>query len=294
MFHLDSTAQALASMSLSQLQTSVADNDASLTTSLSPHSPSLSDPTSVDVVGVLDSPLWMDVQPLYPDQLTPLQVQTEAIRVLANITSLQVVDEACAEMYPAASGQGWKCLYGQFRVDFLKTRYLLLAASFDSFQLEQLVGHEPSTDQEVAFAENFANLTRNKLSTLPIAATTTNTAATDCLTARGATPSSSAPLEKSSSPASTASSASSSSPLLLPAVSPSSGVYSQACYNHAISSSNLFFTSATSDGLTEAGALAAFIRNGQGVVDDDDGRGAAVWDVDQCASFSCGVGCVSN
>jgi len=99
--------------------------------------------SAVRMVGVLDSPFWFfcafvcqKYQPLYPEELVPLQNQTDSIRLLANVSDLKVLDSECAASY--AEGELWKCLNGTYRMNFLTTRYLLIASSYDSFQLGQV------------------------------------------------------------------------------------------------------------------------------------------------------------
>jgi hypothetical protein len=70
----------------------------------------------VDVVGMLDSPLWVDELPLSgaSGATMPLQNETQAVFALVNATAR--LGEACAAAYPGA--EGWKCLYGQVRPAF--------------------------------------------------------------------------------------------------------------------------------------------------------------------------------
>lgn len=61
----------------------------------------------------------------------------------------------------------------------------------------------------------------------------------------------------------------------------SQAIHSAACYSHHISEGPRFFTDATSDGVTEAVALAAYLK---------DINGGHRW-VDYCQGFNCGTGC---
>ena len=67
-------------------------------------------PGAPPVVGFLDSPLWVDVQPAQAS-ITPLENETQAVFALVNATAR--LGDACAAAYPGA--EGWKCLYGQVR-----------------------------------------------------------------------------------------------------------------------------------------------------------------------------------
>ena len=89
------------------------------------------------MLGFLDSPLWLDIQPLHSTTVS-LQTQTEAIYALVNATG--VITPACATAY---AGEEWKCLYGQYRIPMLQTPYLINAAQFDRFQLPYNEGGMP-------------------------------------------------------------------------------------------------------------------------------------------------------
>jgi hypothetical protein len=67
----------------------------------------------VNVMGMLDSPLWVDELPLSgaSGATMPLQNETQAVFALVNATGR--LGSACAAAYPGA--EGWKCLYGQAR-----------------------------------------------------------------------------------------------------------------------------------------------------------------------------------
>jgi hypothetical protein len=56
----------------------------------------------------------------------------------------------------------------------------------------------------------------------------------------------------------------------------------KACYNHAISTSSLFYTTETMDGVTESQSLSQFLAL---IVSND---------IDNCTTFSCGSGCVAT
>lgn len=79
---------------------------------------------SVEVVAILDSPLWIDVPPLLAETVS-LQSQTQQIYEVINASAR--MGEACAAKYER-QGQGWKCLFGQFRLPTLETPALVNAA----------------------------------------------------------------------------------------------------------------------------------------------------------------------
>jgi hypothetical protein len=86
-------------------------------------------PPGVTVRGLLDSALWVDLQPV-ASSATSLQTQTQGAFAILNATAR--LGTACAAAYPGA--EGWKCLYGQYRLPFVTTPYFLNSAQFDSFQ----------------------------------------------------------------------------------------------------------------------------------------------------------------
>ena len=116
-------------------------------------------PLGASVKGLLDSPLWLDLEPLDTFEVS-LQDQTAGVFALVNPGAR--IPPACAAAYPGA--EGWKCLYGQFRLPFMQTPYFINANGFDSFQmLYDLGGGTPSGTSQVYFADVFQNATRAAL-----------------------------------------------------------------------------------------------------------------------------------
>ena len=83
-------------------------------------------PGSPPVVAFLDSPLWVDVEPLDASTVS-LEEQTQLVFAMINATAR--IPPACAAAYTGA--EGWKCLYGQYRLPFVMTPYLMSASQFD-------------------------------------------------------------------------------------------------------------------------------------------------------------------
>jgi hypothetical protein len=107
-------------------------------------------PPGAGLKGLIDSALWIDVTP--PDAAeVSLQTQTQNVY---NLVSPQArIPDACAAQY---AGEEWKCLYGQYRLPFVQTPYIINAAQFDSFQmLYDLGGSAPTSRSQVAFADSF-------------------------------------------------------------------------------------------------------------------------------------------
>ena len=85
----------------------------------------------ISVRGMLDSGLWVDFNPLedYANMGGTLTNQAKMIYDFANVSS--VIPADCAAAYSATP---WLCLFGQYRMPFLKTDYFLNEAQFDDFQ----------------------------------------------------------------------------------------------------------------------------------------------------------------
>ena len=77
-------------------------------------------PATVQVLGFLDSPLWVDELPMVlpacvknpSNCIVPLENETKAVFQLINATGNPVLGPGCISAYPNAQ---WKCLYGQVR-----------------------------------------------------------------------------------------------------------------------------------------------------------------------------------
>jgi hypothetical protein len=75
-----------------------------------------------------------------------------------------IVPPGCLLRYPG--DEGWKCLFGEYRMEFLTVPFFLVASQYDSYQLElNLDGVKPpyTMKDEIEFADNFANKTRSVL-----------------------------------------------------------------------------------------------------------------------------------
>ena len=75
-----------------------------------------------EVTALLDSPLWVDIEPITgaDGAVMPLMEQTQQILALMNATDR--LGPTCMAAYPEADW--WKCLYGQYRMPFLTTPYV--------------------------------------------------------------------------------------------------------------------------------------------------------------------------
>jgi len=118
----------------------------------------------VVVHGFLDSPYFIDIPSLAANFSG---FQRQCADVLFNFNASSVVPETCSALYQREDA--WRCLFGQYRMPFLRTPYLLVAAQFDSWQLSHLIhgysGIEDNpnlTHAEVQYAEKFGALTQKE------------------------------------------------------------------------------------------------------------------------------------
>ena len=130
-------------------------------------------PDGVTVVGMLDSPLWVDVQPFDPTVVS-LQAQTQAIFGVINATAR--LGDACAAQY--TGDEAWRCLFGEYRLPTLQTRFLVSASQDDRFQLSwnmagnASLGYTPAKWEpaQLQYADAFAASMAGVISSLPTAA----------------------------------------------------------------------------------------------------------------------------
>ena len=105
----------------------------------------------------------VDVEPL-ESNIVPLEIQTRSVYELVNATAR--LGDACALTFPGP--EGWKCLYGAYRVPFLTTPYLMSASQFDKYQLPYNEGAMPPYNTtELAYAQSFQTAVRAVVETLP-------------------------------------------------------------------------------------------------------------------------------
>jgi O-palmitoleoyl-L-serine hydrolase len=106
----------------------------------------------------LDSPYYIDIEP-FPSSSSAgyegLPYETQQIYQRYNVSA--IIPRACEEKYP--NDEGWKCLYGQYRMPFLQTPYLLIASHYDSYQLSMNLGANPVDGRyETAAMDDYAAL----------------------------------------------------------------------------------------------------------------------------------------
>jgi len=125
-------------------------------------------PKGVRVLGLLDSNYYVDVPGFPGSGFSGFQVGHA--EVLENFNATSVVPDDCREMH---GQEPWKCLFGAYRMPFLRTSYLMFAAQFDGWQLSHLVhGYtgiekDPAySEQELSYVEAFGAVTLANLSAL--------------------------------------------------------------------------------------------------------------------------------
>merc|ERR1711974_492662 len=119
------------------------------------------------VRGFFDSPFMLDV-PSMNRFFRGFQEQHAG--VLAHFNSSSVIPQACAEAY--RGDERWKCLFGQYRMPFVRTPYLIIHARFDTWQLKNNVDTSDGIHKdELAFIRGFGAKGAALLSTLPSALT---------------------------------------------------------------------------------------------------------------------------
>lgn len=117
---------------------------------------------NVTVLGLLDSPLWLDLDPYHTGRKSAPGLAYETQAVLS-LTRAQHLDPACAAQN---RGDEWRCLFGQYRMQFVKTPYLLIASQYDSYQLNYNLGGPPHSGKQLHYAEDFAKETVSLLQSL--------------------------------------------------------------------------------------------------------------------------------
>jgi len=117
---------------------------------------------NVDIVGFLDSPAWIDI-PSFSKSFPGFPYIVQQVHSFANV---QHLGTECATKYATAQ---WKCMYGEYRLPTLKTKYMVVASQADAYQLENEVRgalKAPRTIAAKAYLAQFANRTRALMTTI--------------------------------------------------------------------------------------------------------------------------------
>ena len=103
-------------------------------------------------VGVVDSGLYVDLEPIPGAPMPSVAAQARAI-----VSRGASVDERCAATYPSDT---YKCLIGEYALRTLRSPAALLAFQFDSYQLELLLGGRVADAPKLARHADWAALVR--------------------------------------------------------------------------------------------------------------------------------------
>lgn len=123
-------------------------------------------PVGVTALGAfLDSAYTIDIEP-YDPNFVGFRNETQEIYNRYNVSAIIPAD--CAAVY---TGDEWKCTFGQYRMPFMKTPYVLIASNFDQYQLPYDIGMDPvngtyTEDSANDYAMNWSNLTKSLLTDL--------------------------------------------------------------------------------------------------------------------------------
>lgn len=112
---------------------------------------------NLEIKGFLDSPCWIDMPTFAPDKNTPLQDITKAVLENTNVDHLGEGPEGCKEKHP---DDLWKCMFGEYRLQTLKTSFFLVASQYDRIFF-RMMGFKSDTDAKREFAMKYAARTRD-------------------------------------------------------------------------------------------------------------------------------------
>lgn len=121
------------------------------------------------VVGFLDSPYYVDDAPYPPSGFVGFAQEMKA--AYEHFDTSGVCSSECLQVFADAP---WKCTFGEYRMPFLKTPYLMAASQFDGWQISnEVLGYngivaDPTLDAgELAYVLELGNETRAQVSLLP-------------------------------------------------------------------------------------------------------------------------------
>jgi len=111
---------------------------------------------NVEVLGFLDSPLWIDMPPYGGSGFVGFATQCQGVFDNFGVNHLGA---DCVAAHPDIRDT-WKCIMGQYRMPHVKTPYFVVASQYDSFQLSKnRITGTGLNDSQRAYADNFARRT---------------------------------------------------------------------------------------------------------------------------------------
>ncbi len=211
-------------------------------------------PKGSRVVGFLDSPYYLDITP-YSASFAGFAYQEQS--KYSNFNTTAVLYGDCLAAYNQDESNLWKCQFGQYRVPYIRTPYLMVASQFDSYQLSNSMQTNPpyKTQAETDYALSFGSSTKTNVVGLANTVDTTTKRA----------------------------------------------YLSWACYNHAVSESDGFYSIKTSAGVSQNNALQQYLALDPYITVGETGNEAGttqrastssnlLW-LDDCNGFNCGTHC---
>lgn len=118
---------------------------------------------NVEVVGLLDSPLWIDIPPYSKGGWVGFATTCQGVFDNFGVKHL---GRECLAAHPRVEDH-WKCIMGQYRMPHVQTPYIIVASQYDAFQLGMNnISLGTADDEAVAYAEDFANRTAEQMKSL--------------------------------------------------------------------------------------------------------------------------------
>ena len=124
---------------------------------------------NVMVHGLLDAALLLDLAPVTRAAAMPLPEQASAVYRVANASARAW--PACAATYGASSWDAWRCIYGVYRLPFVRVSFLLAQPQYEAAQLRANEGgavppYAPAS-RAAAYAQKFGDAMRTQLAMYP-------------------------------------------------------------------------------------------------------------------------------
>jgi len=91
------------------------------------------------VVGMLDSPAWIDLDASTGSPRVGSDLATTTTVAVKLFNAYGRLGTLCAKKYPGA--ESWKCIFRQYRLPLLQTPFLISASQYDSFQANYKPNH---------------------------------------------------------------------------------------------------------------------------------------------------------
>ena len=130
-------------------------------------------PSNVMLHGLLDAALLLDLAPVTAGAAMPLPEQAGALYRLANASGRAWPE--CEDTYGGAGAAdawgAWRCIYGVYRLPFVRVSYLMAQPQYEATQLRADEGGAappyPPASRAAAYAQKFGQVMRQQLATYP-------------------------------------------------------------------------------------------------------------------------------